>query len=81
METVVDEDGIEKRNNPQLENPLTVEYLDNKTLQIQYLYAYTASLKRAIISLRKLKTDLKLLIISKRFPPPSPFHIVLKTTV
>ena len=25
METVVDEDGIEKRNNPQLENPLTVE--------------------------------------------------------
>ena len=60
METVVDEDGIEKRNNPQLENPLTVEYLDNKTLQIQYLYAYTASLKKGDYFFEEIENGFKI---------------------
>ena len=60
QETVVDEDGIEKRNNPQLENPLTVEYLDNKTLQIQYLYAYTASLKKGDYFFEEIENGFKI---------------------
>ena len=54
------EDGFEEINNPQLENPLIVEYVENDTVQIEYLYAYTGSLKKGDYSIENIKDGLKI---------------------
>lgn len=54
IEPRLDEDGDEIRNNPRLENPITVEYINTDKMQVEYLYGYTGSLQKNDYKLKKL---------------------------
>lgn len=55
-----DEDGFEENNHPHTETPLTLEYVDTETLQIELLYAYTGSLKKGDYAIEQLKDGLEI---------------------
>ncbi len=55
-----DEDGYEINNNPQLENPLILQYINPENMQIEVLYGYTGSLKKGAYELEKLNDGLKI---------------------
>lgn len=55
-----DEDGFEENNHPHTESPLTIEYVDPNTLQVELLYAYTGSLKRGDYAIEKTDNGIKL---------------------
>ena len=55
-----DEDGFEETNHPHTETPLTLEYVDPETLQIELLYAYTGSLKRGDYAIERLDNGLEI---------------------
>lgn len=60
LEPRIAEDGFEEINNPHLENPLIIEYVENDTVQIEYLYAYTGSLKKGDYSIESIKDGLRI---------------------
>lgn len=55
-----DEDGYEVNNNPQLENPLTVQYINPENMQPEVLYGYTGSLKKGAYGLEKISGGIKI---------------------
>lgn len=60
LEPRYDDAGIKIINPPQLENPLTVEYVDPDTRQLEILYAYTGSLKKGDYFLEKTDSGMKI---------------------
>lgn len=60
IEPRLDEDGDEIRNNPRLENPITVEYINTEKMQVEYLYGYTGSLQKNNYKLKKLDNGFEL---------------------
>ena len=55
-----DEEGYEKNNNPQLENPLTVQYINPENMQLEVLYGYSGSLKKGAYELEKINDGIKI---------------------
>lgn len=55
-----DEDGFEENNHPHTESPLTIEYVDPNSLQVELLYAYTGSLKKGDYSIEKTDNGIKI---------------------
>ncbi len=55
-----DEYGDEIINNPQLENPLTVQYINPENMQLELLYAYTGSLKKGAYELERIDGGFKI---------------------
>ena len=60
LETRYDEDGYEENNHPQLENPLILEYVDTKKMNINTLYAYVSSLQKGNYSAEKIDNGIKI---------------------
>lgn len=56
----LDEEGYEKNNNPQLENPLTVQYINPENMQLEVLYGYTGSLKKGTYGIEKISDGIKI---------------------
>ena len=57
---VLDEDGDEKANNPLLEAPILVEYIDPETQNLKNLNGYTGSLKKNSYIIEKLDNGFKI---------------------
>lgn len=55
-----DEDGFEENNHPHTESPLTIEYVDPNSLQVELLYAYTGSLKKGDYAIEKTENGIKI---------------------
>ena len=55
-----DEEGYEKNNNPQLENPLTVQYINPENMQLEVLYGYAGILKQCAYELEKINDGIKI---------------------
>ena len=55
-----DEDGYEINNNPQLENPLTIQYINPDNMQLEFLYGYTGSLKKGAYELEEISDGFKI---------------------
>lgn len=60
LEPKYDEDGYEINNNPQLENPLTIQYINPENMQLELLYGYTGSLKKGAYELEEIKDGFKI---------------------
>lgn len=55
-----DSEGYEIQNHPQMENPLIVEYINETTVQTEYRYAYTASLKKGDYQIERMENGLRI---------------------
>lgn len=55
-----DEEWYEKNNNPQLENPLTVQYINPENMHLEVLYGYTGSLKKGTYGIEKISDGIKI---------------------
>lgn len=60
LEPKYDEYGYEINNNPQLENPLMVQYINPENMQLELLYGYTGSLKKGAYELEGIKDGFKI---------------------
>lgn len=60
LEPQYDEYGYEINNNPQLENPLIVQYINPENMQLEILYGYTGSLKKGAYELEKIEDGFKI---------------------
>ncbi len=60
LEPKYDEDGYEINNNPQLENPLIIQYINPENMQLELLYGYTGSLKKGAYELEEISDGFKI---------------------
>lgn len=73
-----DEEGYEKNNNPQLENPLTVQYINPENMQLEILYGYSGSLKKGAYELEKINGGIKIIYYfdSKQISVPVEYKLI-----
>lgn len=73
-----DEEGYEKNNNPQLENPLTVQYINPENMQLEILYGYSGSLKKGAYEIEKISGGIKITYYfdSKQISVPVEYKLI-----
>ncbi len=73
-----DEDGYEKINNPQLENPLTVQYINPENMQLEVLYGYSGSLKKGAYEIERINGGIKITYYfdSKQISVPVEYRLI-----
>lgn len=66
LSEVIDEDGEVKANNPMLEAPILIEYIDPETMNLKIVNGYTGSLKKNNYSIEKSENGFTIIYYFKK---------------